>query len=68
MGEKKFWQVLESVGVGRDSHGYEGVLNLISIAYDSMSEHAVYTKDMDKEKSDKIYDYLNEMGYYKRQR
>lgn len=66
MEEKEFWVVLESADISREFHGYEGILNLVSLALDSMAEHAKYTKEFDKKRSKTIYEYLNKMDYYKR--
>lgn len=69
MGEKKFWQELNNVGIDKECWGYEGILNLVSLAYHYMAEEekekgfACYK--WDEERSNKLYKRLDEIGYYK---
>ena len=65
MGEKKFWKVLESINVCKDCHGYEGILNLLSIAYGAMEKESKYCADDYRQRADALYEYLEKSGYYK---
>lgn len=66
---KEFKEILNNSGVNFDIRGYEGILNLISIAADFQAEEYkqkgnTVLAELEKEKSDFIYNTLENRGYY----
>ena len=67
---KEFKQVLEDVaGMYFDVWGFDGLLNIISsynefLAKDAISRGAKSVARYDKERADRIYEYLKNKGYY----
>lgn len=63
---KEFKEVLEKAETDFDVFGFEGILNIISLANKYMAEESTrpYVKNMHKRISQTIYDELKERGYY----
>lgn len=71
MTAKEFKAVLDNAGLDFGIYGYEGILNLVSIALDAQAEDMKANgRDAGakgfKDSADKIYDELFKRGYYTR--
>lgn len=70
MTAKEFKEILDKANIGFETFGYEGILNLISIAknYQAKEYEQLGQKEMAnwaQEDSDTIYNALDARGYYK---
>lgn len=65
MTEAEFKSVLNMSGISFDVRGYEGILNLVAIAYGAMAEGTSYTqmKQRFQSRHDALVDYLKSIGY-----
>lgn len=63
---KEFKEILEKAETDFEVFGFEGILNIISLANKYMSEESTrpYVKNMHKRISDTIYNELRKRGYY----
>lgn len=66
MTNKEFKEVLSMTGMNMDTDVYRRVLNLMSIAYQHMSEQAIskYVKISNMERHQIIYEELEKSGYF----
>ena len=69
MTQKEFKDVLSAAGMDFSTWGYEGILNLMCIAFDSQGKDCITRgslrcAEMQKARSDAIFKALNARGYY----
>lgn len=66
MTEAEFRSVLNMSGISFDTRGYEGILNLVAIAYKAMAKETPYvqTRQRFQNRHDALEDYLKCIGYH----
>ena len=69
MTNKEFREAFEQAGYNWDVWGYEGILNMISVLEQKNSDEAILRGCLPSaraclERSNKLYDILDERGYY----